>query len=229
MTSFTKLSVLALLLFATSARAQDRLSTLERELDMYAEQGKRERIGTGLITVALGGTLLPAGIVMTKRDDDLVHLIGIGTLVTGAVQLARLPEFIFPSDMERMRVRHQRRKAEGRTGDALIAATEKDWRESADKERKGRRVIGSINLSIGVAALPIGLAFMLRDHIGDLDHRKQLNVGSTLLGLGVGYMASAALLLFQPGPTDRSWSSHAVSLGLAPTAGGAALTASGRF
>jgi hypothetical protein len=224
-----KFIALALLLCVASARAEDRLTTLERELDLYAEQTRRERIGDGILSLALGATLLPAGIVMTKRDNPTVHLIGIGTIVTGAVQLARLPELISPSDMERMRLRHQRRTAEGLRGEALVAETERDWREKAAKEHRVQRLIGAINLGIGAAALPIGIAFMLRDQIGDMDHRKQLNVGSTMLGIGVGYVTSAAVMLFHDGATERSWKSHAVSLGLAPTLAGAALTASGRF
>ncbi|HEX5655665.1 MAG TPA: hypothetical protein VFX59_00650 [Polyangiales bacterium] len=111
----------------------------------------------------------------------------------------------------------------------LIAETERAWREKAAQEDRVQKWVGGFNLGIGVAAIPIGLAFMLRDRIGDMDHRKQLNVSSTMLGIGVGYLASASLLLFSDGATERSWRSHAVSMGVTPTASGASFSASGRF
>ncbi|MET0287382.1 MAG: hypothetical protein ABW352_23050 [Polyangiales bacterium] len=229
MTSLVRwFAVVTLLAVCSGVRAEDRLRTLERELELHAERGKTERIWSGVFSLALAGTLVPAGIVMLKRDDDLVRLIGIGTLVTGAVQLLRLPEFIFPSDMERMRASHQRRR-ERLSGAALVAETEREWREKAAQEHRVRKWIGAFNLGLGVAALPVGLTFMLRDQVGDMEHRKQLNVGSTLLGIGVGYIGAAAMLLIADGPTESSWKEHAVSIGLAPVAFGGQLTASGRF
>ncbi|HEY6882127.1 MAG TPA: hypothetical protein VI299_29055 [Polyangiales bacterium] len=233
MTSVAKMLTLALLLFAAHARADEPLSQLERELDLHAAEGRKERLWNGALSVALAGALMPSGIVMTKREDDLVRLIGIGTVITGGVQLLRVPGLFFASDMERLRARHVRRKASGLSGDALLRETERDWAEQARKKDQAQKWIGGFHLGIGAVAIPLGLTFMLRDHVGDVPHTKQINVGSTLLGIGVGYLAVAAQLLSGDGLTERTWKQHAltrrVSLGIAPAASGALLSASGRF
>jgi hypothetical protein len=229
MTTAGKISALLILLLVASARAEDRLPQLERELDLYAAEGRRDRLWNGALALGLGGVLLPAGIVMIKRNDELVHLIGIGTLITGAVQFTRVPGLFLPSDMERLRAHHSRRKAEGMSGDALVRATEREWEQEARKEDLAQKWVGGIHLAVGAAAIPIGLTFMLRDHVGDMSHNKRINVGSTLLGIGIGYMAVAAQLLANDGRSEHTWKAHRLQFGIAPTASGGLMTASGRF
>jgi len=233
MSSWIKLVALLSLFCVSGVHAQDRLAQLERELDLQAEEGHRERIGLGIMALTLGGTLLPAGIVMTHRHEQLVRLIGIGATVTGAVQFTLVPGLFVPSVMERVRSHHQRRKASGLSPDALLAETEREWAAEATREHNARRWVGIFHASVSAATIPIGLTFMLRHHVGDLSQPKQINIGSTLLGIGIGYMAIAGQLLFVPGRAERSWKMHdakrPMSFGVAPTASGALLTASGQF
>ncbi|MFT3925082.1 MAG: hypothetical protein QM778_21280 [Myxococcales bacterium] len=217
---------------------QAEVAQLERELDLHAREGRRERISQGIMGLVLGATLLPAGIVLGKRNDELVHLVSIGTTVTGATQLLKLPGLIFPSDMERMRGDYLKLKQSGLSGSELVRATEKIWQKEARQEHLGRAVIGYFHLGVGMAAIPLGLFFMLRHEVGDMSHTKQLNVGSTLLGIGIPVMGVAAELLFNKGPVERSWQSHEVTrrerltrieLNVAPVAHGGMLSAGGRF
>jgi hypothetical protein len=240
----------AVLLVLPSASAQDasaaasstarRLAVLDYELTLYAREGKRERLSSNLTSAALGALLLPVGIVLNHRDDELLQITGVGLIAGGAVQLGMSLGVFFPTDVEQVAAHHAQRKASGKPTEQVIRETEAEWKHEAEVETKAWRWAGSIQLAIGLAALPIGMTVLLKDQVGSMPHKRQINVASSLIGIGIPYLLTGVRMLFSTNPTEASWRASegarqswaiqtANALRVAPARGGAVFAASGRF
>ncbi|HVZ33403.1 MAG TPA: hypothetical protein VG963_13315 [Polyangiaceae bacterium] len=248
----TKLSIQALCVYLALASAlslpsvacaQERdnpaLERLESEIDLLADDAKRERLGRGLAGLAVAGISLPTGIVLQHRKSDLVQLTGVGLIVGGAVALVPVVSAAFSSEVERLRVSHRERKAKGMAPDALVIEAEKEWEKMARNESSARRISGSIHLAIGAALVPVGLTLLFRDHVGDWSELRQLKISTSLLGVGLGWLAFGTDLLVAKGDARRAWDQHVKARGerglastridFAPVANGGVLSAHGSF
>jgi hypothetical protein len=217
-----------------------RLAVLDHELAMYASEGKRERLKSAITNGVLAAVLLPSGVVLTHRDDPLRQISGVGLIATSAVELATLVGTLFPSDLEQVAAHPAQRKASGKSAAEIVRETEAEWRHEAEVEHKAWIWAGSIQLGIGVAAIPVGLTMLLHDELGSMPHKRQINLGATLLGIGIPYVIGGATMLFTTSATEASWRASqgaraswvlqaARSVYVSPSRRGALLGAGGRF
>ncbi len=226
--------------------ARDRLATFRAVVSAQSGREHTYRWGGGLAELAVGATLLPAGVALYTRHGSAITggmiglgaaglLGGLGTLTLGGDQSAHL-------DVERAMAEA---RAHGRDDAAVLAAGENVLKTAAETARLERRVGGFVCSGLGVVALGLGAAFAAADLTGrGFDREQQDGVAAALLlggaiatteGLRAALLPSTAEVTWETyeigkrSPVRAPGASPTVGFRMAPAPGGASVGVGGTF
>jgi hypothetical protein len=183
----------------TSVRAQESAVTpreqataidaerLETFVRAASQEARTVRRATLVTTAVAGGVLVPAGIVIGRRPDELSQSIGIGMAFGGAIPLAFGALSLSPSPMEKFEARLDARRKSGMLSPDLARITTNEWRDLA-------RV-----------ATAIGIGFLRERPIGSLSQSAQYSIGSILVGAGVPILQLGIRTRYQASPQETWW------------------------
>jgi hypothetical protein len=197
---------------AQTAAGSDESVRLGRELSAVAATGRRERFTNLATAAASGGVLLPFGIALSQRDDEVLRLIGVGWTVAGSVQLSGAPFLLLASPMERVSARFEERRQGGASSPALVAETEREWAAAANQSRAVRLWFGGVYGALGAAMVPTGLTFLFASPgIFGMSRTTQYDWGSALVGAGVPFVTVALQMLLRESLAETSWEAHVLA------------------
>lgn len=223
---------------ANVAAPSPAFALLQGELDLHAEEGRRQRIATNVTTATAAVALVPAGIVLWTRSNQLAKTIGIGMALGGGIPLVLVAPTLFPSKLERLRADVERKRAAGMPDAELLRFAETEWEDAAHGAHKRRVIVGIVDLTLGTAATATGLFFLLSGQIGNMSRDDQYTVGTSIAGTGVPLATFGIRSLVTRTLEETSWdayrtakrlgesrtegTSSAPTAGITPLRGGAA-------
>lgn len=229
-----------------SEDTRDRLATLREVVSAQSGNERAYRWGGGFAELAVGATLLPAGVALYARHGSALTggmiglgaagiLGGLGTLTLGGDQSAHL-------EVERAMAAARSR---GRDDAAVLAAGEMALKSSAETARLERRVGGFVCSGLGVVALGLGAVFASADFTGrGFDREQQDGVAAALLLGGAIATTEGLRAALLPSSVEVTWETYeigkrahgrapgpapTVALRMAPTPGGASMGVGGTF
>jgi hypothetical protein len=167
-----------------------------------ARDARHANLAAGLIA---GVALLPTGIVLARRSDDLSQATGIGMEFGGGIPLALTPLSLLPSPMEQLEAGFAARRAGGMSDAELKRVTLIEWRELALRSESRRFKAGVVETALGLAAVGIGLGFLGVHQVGDLSRTAQTTIGGVLVGSGLPTLQLGVRLFFQRSPQETWW------------------------
>ncbi len=209
------------------------LARLAIELDLFDQEAHRARLASQLTGLAVGGVMLPTGLVLLHRTDGVSQALVVGMIVGGSAQLVAVPFGFLPTQMEEIRDRLRRRIAENADPKTTIQLIEADWQDAADHARHKRRYAGATVGGIGVASLTTGLVFLLANEgVFGLSRKSQYTWGGVLTGTGVSMTTLGTRFLLEWSAEETAWEAYrtmrpevvtptTLSLGVVPMNGGA--------
>ena len=226
--------------------ARDRLATFHAVVSAQSGHEHAYRWGGGFAELAVGATLLPAGVALYTRHGSALTggmiglgaagiLGGLGTLTLGGDQSAHL-------EVERAMAAA---RSQGRDDAAVLAAGEKALENAAEKARLERRVGGFVCSGLGAVALGLGAVFASADFTGrGFDREQQDGVAAALLLGGAIATTEGLRAALLPSTVEVTWQTYeigkrahgrapgaspSVALRMAPTPGGASMGVVGTF
>ncbi len=219
---------------ALSADAERGRSGL-RLIDHHARESRRQRLVSGSIGLAVGGSQLGLGIygsVELGNEGTGMRRAAAGQIVAGSLGFAgSLGQLIVPSSLERLQRSPAYRRLEASPGDAAaLSALRVQWAEAARRARKRRLTLGGINIGLGALLVT---AAVLRLAADDANSSEQTWAFTTLASaVGVTFAGVAGVLL--PSESERSYAGLEAAqprpkphVSIAPSFGG--MTVQARF
>ena len=205
---------------APANESSEDLATFRAWVATQSGPERTYRFVGGLSGLAVGGALLPAGLVLYSREGTAVTGalvgLGIGSLVGGLGTLA------FGSDSDahdRAERAMDHEKALGHDDAAVLAAGEASLRHSAETQRLERLVGGGICAGLGVVALGWGTAFAAADFTSSsFTRREQDGVAIALLLGGAVSAVTSLQALVLPSVAEVSWQGYGHTKRAKPTA-----------
>jgi hypothetical protein len=181
--------------------------------------------------------MLPSGLVLLGRSDDISRALVVGMIVGGSAQLASVPLQLIPTRMDQIRKKFIERPADEESK-ASIRDIEEEWREAAEDSRRKRMFAGTTMLVLGSANLAAGLIFLLApEGIFGMSRTAQYTWGGITMGFGVPVITISVRFLLEWSLEETSWEAyrtmksdatslsrfepHPATLGFAPVPGGA--------
>ena len=205
-------------------------------LDVYADEDRTSRLVRGIAGLTLAAAEIPVGIYMSGKDVKgpgyLVIGIGAGSALGGVLA------FFTESPMAHIASSYRYGLAQGRPAAEVVAETERQWGESAHRERLFRKVLGITGLALGALTVGAGVTFALVPKPSDLSVREQQGIAAALIGIGQLTALGGLWTLVQRGPVESSYdvylhaTGHSalrdrLTFGAAPLAGGGGLATLG--
>ena len=209
------------------------LNRLGAELDLFADDARRDRLARALTGLGVGCVLLPTGVVLLGRSDGVSEALVVGLIVGGAAQLASVPFALLPTRMDAIRDDLRERRARDADNEETRRAIEGEWRDAAASARTWRVVGGAVAIVVGALHLAAGLTFVLAPAgIFGLDRRSQYAWGGSLLGIGASVGTLGVRLSLDESAEETSWNTYRLMtpsapsqpvsvVGVAPAPGGA--------
>lgn len=218
------IAVTVLLCATTSARAQEPQSP-KRVLVQLAEQERAARHASAYSMIIGGAATITAGLVA-----DFAYDRGYGRviwIVGAAAELGGLMSLLIARPFERM----------AREADAWSPSQlQSEWSRQALTARKARHIGGVFGLGLG--ALAIGAGAVIAAGVGDMEREPKQDWTTTLVVFGGALMGGGVTSLLVESPFESSYriaygsepgETPPVSLSVAPTLGGAALSLRASF
>jgi hypothetical protein len=224
--------------------ARERLATFRAVVSAQSEREHGYRWVGGFAELAVGATLLPAGVALYSRHGSALTgsmiglgaaglLGGLGTLTLGGDASAHL-------DAERAMVDA---RARGLGDAAVLAAGEQSLKNAAERARLERRVGGLVCTGLGAVALGLGATFASADFTGrGFDREQQDGVAMALLLGGAIATTEGLRAAILPSSAEVTWETYektarartqgaspSVAFGMAPSPGGASVGVTGTF
>lgn len=194
--------------------------SLGMELAVYGASAKHERIVAGATGAMTGALLLPTGIALSTRSDDVSQSIGVGMIVGGSASLLVSLASLRSSTMEGLATSFEEARASGAASAELVRATELAWADAAEKSHRKRIGGGIVALALGAACTGAGLYLMLSEPgVFGQSRNGQYTTGSFLIGPGVPILGNGIRALVQETPEETSWKAHRASKGGARSSG----------
>jgi hypothetical protein len=184
------------------------LGHLDTFVHTAAKEAHDARRATLITTGAAGAALVPAGIAIAQRPDDVSRSIGIGMTFGGAIPLAFAALSLSPSPMERLAARFDALRESGLPPLDLERMTTNEWRQLARISGERRRSGGARRMVVGLAATAIGLAFLRERPIGNLSQSSQYTIGSVLVGTGAPMLQLGIRMRTQLSPQETWWNAY---------------------
>jgi hypothetical protein len=165
------------------ASAEDsRAGLLGPVLDGYADEDRTSRVVRGVAGLALGAAEIPLGIYMSGKDEKgpgyFVIAVGAGSALGGTLA------FFAESPMARLASSYRDGLAQGRPASEVVERTERQWSESAHRERLWRKVFGITGLAVGAVTIGAGVTLALVSTPSEMSVREQQGFATALIGLG---------------------------------------------
>jgi hypothetical protein len=215
------------------ARADDADADTTRagaELHAMAGQAADARAAMGIVGLASGAALFPAGLVLitTRADDPVGKSLGVGMSATGGAALFLGLLSLRESGIEEERDTFDERRASGMTSAELMRLSLIEWQTAAEASRARRRISGAIETIFGVVSTAAGLTLLLANPgILGMDRNRQYNVGSLLVGPGVPFLSLGIRTLMIRSPQETLWETYSGAASApAPARGAAAASVS---
>lgn len=218
------IAVTVLLCATTSARAQEPQSP-KRVLVQLAEQERAARHASAYSMIIGGAATITAGLVA-----DFAYDRGYGRviwIVGAAAELGGLMSLLIARPFERM----------AHEADAWSPSQlQSEWSRQALTARKARHIGGVFGLGLG--ALAIGAGAVIAAGVGDMEREPKQDWTTTLVVFGGALMGGGVTSLLVESPFESSYriaygsepgETQPVSLSVAPTLGGAALSLRASF
>lgn len=201
-------------------------------LDGYADEDRTSRIVRGIAGLTLGAVEIPLGIYMSSNDAKgpgyFVVAFGAGAALGGTLA------FFAESPMARIASSYREGLAQGRPMEQVVEQTERQWAESAARERLLRKVLGGTFVGLGALTIGAGVTFALISTPSDLSLREQQGVATALVGVGHLSALGGLWSLLHRGTVESSYDVHMrstgrgalgdLTFGAAPLAGGGMAT-----
>jgi hypothetical protein len=143
--------------------AAERLVRLQHVIDGFASDAHKARLSAGLAQSSLAAATLVPGVLLDRRDDSDLQLLGVGFVIAGSIQLAMAPLFLIPSPLEKIRGRLSDGMANGVSAQALADRIEVDLCEAAGRKSANRPYFGGTFLSFGAALFATGMTFLFME------------------------------------------------------------------
>ena len=178
---------------------------LETFVHTAAQEARTARRASLVAITVAGGALVPAGIVIARRPDELSQSIGIGMTFGGAIPLAFAALSLSPSPMEKFEARFDARRKGGMLSADLTRITTNEWRDLARVSHERRRSDGARRIAMGLVATAIGVGFLRERPIGSLSRTAQYSIGSVLVGSGVPILQLGIRTRYQASPQETWW------------------------
>jgi hypothetical protein len=172
-----------------------------------AEAHKARHAGM-LAGLVAGAALVPTGIVLNHRSDDVAQSIGVGLIVGGAAPAAFSLLLLLPSPAEQFADSYDRRRASGMSGRDLVRATEADWQRLAENSRDRRVRMGHVEMWLGAAATGAGIYLLVSKPFSGMSRNEQYTIGSLLVGPGIPFVTLGIRSLVQESPEERAWATY---------------------
>jgi hypothetical protein len=200
---------------ADDSDATDRLVRLERVLGSFASDARKARLSAALAQGTVSTATLVPGVLLDRRNDSDLQLLGVGFIVAGSIQLAMTPLFLIPSPLERIRTRLLEGIASSESSAALADRIEADLREAAKHKSATRPYSGGTSLLLGAASFATGMTFLFtQPGVAGMGSRTQHIWGAALVGVGAPFVQMGIRSLLQRSAEEAAWSSyHAESAG----------------
>jgi hypothetical protein len=224
------------------------LHHLAAELDLFAEEARRTQLATAITGLAIGSSLLPAGIILLSRTDGIPKAAVVGMIVGGSAQLSSVPFGFIPTRMDGIRTKlRERMAADADSHDShdTLHMIETDWRDAADASRTRRTYVGGTLLVAGTLTLASGLTLLLASEgVLGMERNAQYTWGGVMIGLGIPIATLGARFLLEWSPEETAWEAYRTmkadapslkerptppSVSLVPTRGGVAAFATFAF
>lgn len=229
-----------------SQDTRDDLTTLREVVSAQSGSERAYRWGGGFAELAVGATLLPAGVALYARHGSALTggmiglgaagiLGGVGTLTLGGDQSAHL-------EVERAMAAA---RSQGRDDASVLAAGEMALKRSAETARLERRVGGFVCSGLGAVALGLGAVFASADLTGrGFDREQQDGVAAALLLGGAIATTEGLRAALLPSSIEVTWETYQIgkrargrvagvaptlALRMVPTPGGASMGVAGTF
>jgi hypothetical protein len=218
-------------------------ANLHEALSIAAGNARDARTTVVVTGLVAGAALVPAGVVLAKRSDDVSRSIGVGMSVGGGVPLLFSLLSLRSSEMEHLASSFDTLRASGTSDAALVGQLESDWARMAEARHDRRNLGGAIMVGLGLALTGAGLYMLLRDPgVLGLSRNDQYTAGSFLTGPGVPILSVGIRALLQESIEETSWESYRATksaharpdvalpaLSFAPQRGGGVATATLSF
>jgi len=218
---------------ANGTDTTDRMERLERVLEVFASDARKARLSTALAQSAVSTATLVPGVLLDRRSDSDLQILGIGFIIAGSIQLGLSPLFLIPSPLEKIRARFLEGIANGENPEALADRIEADLREAAAHKSASRPYSGGATLLFGAASFATGMTFLfVQPGVAGMGARTQHIWGAALVGMGAPFAQLGIRSLLQRSPEEAGWSSYQLessrptshspntSFSLTPTYGG---------
>ncbi len=181
------------------------IERLETLVHTAAQEARSERRANLVAVTVAGGVLVPTGIVIAQRPDELSRSIGVGLTFSGLIPLAFAALSHSPSPMEKFETRFDARCKSGMLSADLARITTTEWWDLARVSRDRRRSDGIRRIAMGLAATAIGIGFLRERPIGGLSRGAQYSIGSVLVGSGVPILQFGIRTRYQASPQETWW------------------------
>jgi hypothetical protein len=243
-----------LLTFATTtAYAQDAAPAAPRaseatgaqrlgdSLALAADAARSARTTTIVTGVVSGVLLVPTGVVLARRDDDVSRSIGVGMTIGGSASLLFSTLSLRTSTTEGLSASFDELRASGVSNEELVRTMESRWADAAEASRRKRVVGGWISVGLGTALTGAGLSLLLADPgVFGQSRNGQYTTASFLVGPGVPILGVGLRALTQETTEETSWKAYRATtsprpplplpaLSFAPVRGGGVAAASFTF
>jgi hypothetical protein len=203
-------------------------------LDSGASVERRSRNGQAIAQGVMGATLVGVGVALfVQTSQTQPHLLGVGMIVGGGIQLATWPLLFLRSPMEKLRDRARELQSSGMPLAEALDVVRREWQQQAARRQRLRPYLGAGEIILGAGALAAGLALLFDPAIDP----KAQPWGSALAGVAVPLLGQGVRLLVEQSSEETSWESYERSarrrasslptFGVAPVSQGAALMVSG--
>jgi hypothetical protein len=164
-------------------------------LEQGAVDGLASRDAAIVVGVSTSVVLIPTGIVLLLRSDDVARIIGAGLTGSAGGALFVFAKSLRRSASERLFESFQTWRASGLSDGDLLRKTESIWAAAAAESAERRVKVGTIETIVGGAFVAAGAALVLSPQLGGFNRHRQYAIGSVLMGgaiplLSAGFTAS---------------------------------------
>lgn len=185
------------------------VTRLHDELTLAARRARDARTAVAVTGIATGAALVPAGVVLARRSDDVSQSIGVGMTVGGGASLLFSLMSLRSSEMERFALSFETRRAPGVSNEELVRGVESDWASLAEASHRRRILGGWISVGLGTALTGAGLCMLLADPgVFGQSRNGQYTAGSLLVGPGVPILGIGIRALITETPEESSWTAY---------------------
>jgi hypothetical protein len=214
---------------------------LQDSLAIAADSARNARTTTLLTGLVSGVILVPAGVVLARRPDDVSKSVGVGMTIGGSASLLVSMLSLRSSTMEGLSASFEELRASGVSNEELVRTVESRWADAAETSHRKRIVGGWISVGLGTVLTGAGLYMLFADPgVFGQSRNDQYTTASFLVGPGVPLLGVGLRALTQETTEETSWKAYRATtaprptlpmpaLSLAPVRGGGVAAASFTF